>query len=66
MKEIIFVVVACVGFVGCCGVLANSADYMMCRSVERNTGRPTSYSFVSGCYVNVDGRQTPLSAWRVQ
>lgn len=37
-----------------------------CSSVHRNTGKPTKYSLMTGCYVLVDGQWTPLHAWRVQ
>lgn len=36
-----------------------------CMNVSRNTGRPTSYSLITGCYIETkqDGF-VPLSHWR--
>ena len=45
-----------------CGV---GIDAFNCHSITRNTGKPTKYSPISGCYVQVGGEWVPLDAWRV-
>lgn len=40
-------------------------DRATCASVSRQTGRPTNYSFMSGCYVKTEYQWVPLSSWRV-
>ena len=37
---------------------------LKCNDIETEAIRPTKYSVVSGCYVQIDGKWIPAERWR--
>lgn len=57
---------AVVTLFGGCAFLCSLGDRYTCSSIGRRTSKATSYSIVSGCFIEVDGQMVPLANWRVQ
>lgn len=38
--------------------------YWQCSDVGAESNKPTKYSVISGCYVQVDGKWLPAERWR--
>lgn len=43
---------------------ARGCDAWRCNQTQDMTGKRTQWRFVSGCYIEVDGRWIPKDSWR--
>jgi len=53
------------GIVGFSALLVWGAGATKCSFLGDEIGHPTKYRFFTGCYVEVDGKWIPQTAWRV-